>query len=417
MHQNRIHEIMNEFESRKFMYGDILIQSAIIKRNNGWLNIVTKILPLHRSKEGTENEMNYEDFVFIEEILSADKFKEVVKCLLENDLAKITIGNYKIEFEKGVFYQKHFYDSGVDYLGIGWPFNKYHYRPHSQPAYQIKPLVSTRLPLFPDIRYAIKEIMKVDLARHDDYGVIICLPDYRARIKEVKIGATELSISVEALEIDEENILGKLYCERNGKVKQDDIDFTNVSGYATIGFKPDYVHIALISKIDNEMLDERRFGLGWSSLPLGVVIEIPDYEIRELIKHGESEIVEFKEKIGKPEEFAETVIAFANTKGGIILLGVDDHAKIVGVTDPNLEQTINNILRSHCEPPVKYSVEKRTLDEKDVVIIRVEEGKDKPYIVRNKGPYVRTNATDRLATRYELDEFYREKQSTIIRPL
>ena len=415
-HQKRINEILNELESRKFMYGDILIKSAIVRHKGEWWNLVTKILPLHRLKKGTKSEMNYGDFVLIEEVFSIDQFEKIIKKFPEDNTTEITIGNYKIHFEGG-FEQKRFYDSGTDYLGIEWPFNKYHYRARSSLPYPTKPLVSTKLPLFPDARYAIKKTMKIDLARYSDYGAIICLPNYSARIREVKIGATKLSIVVETLEIDEKDILGKVYCERNGNVKQGDIHFTNKSGCFTVGFKPDYVQIALISKISDEMLDERRFGLRWPSLPLGVIIDIPDYEIRELIKHGESETVEFKEKIGKPEEFAETVVAFANTRGGIILLGVDDQARIVGVTDSNLEQTINNILRSHCEPPIKYRVEKRRLDEKDVFIIRVEEGKDKPYIVRNRGPYVRANATDRLATRYELDEFYREKQSTIIRAL
>ena len=45
------------------------------------------------------------------------------------------------------------------------------------------------------------------------------------------------------------------------------------------------------------------------------------------------------------------------------------------------------------------------------MVIRVEEGRDKPYFVRERGPYIRANATDRIATRYEMDEIYRQKQS------
>lgn len=106
-------------------------------------------------------------------------------------------------------------------------------------------------------------------------------------------------------------------------------------------------------------------------------------------------------------------MAFANGVGGIILIGIDDHANIVELSQRNYEDIITNILRSHCEPQVKYQIERRRLNKKDIILLRVEEGKDKPVTVREKGVYVRANATDRVATRYELDEFYREPPSYI----
>lgn len=51
------------------------------------------------------------------------------------------------------------------------------------------------------------------------------------------------------------------------------------------------------------------------------------------------------------------------------------------------------------------------LEEKDIVIVRVEEGRDKPYFVRERGPYIRAHATNRIMTRQEMDEIYEQKQS------
>ena len=48
-----------------------------------------------------------------------------------------------------------------------------------------------------------------------------------------------------------------------------------------------------------------------------------------LVKKGESEILEFKE--GFDKETIETAVAFANTKGGTILIGVADKGKVKGV--------------------------------------------------------------------------------------
>ena len=52
-------------------------------------------------------------------------------------------------------------------------------------------------------------------------------------------------------------------------------------------------------------------------------------QLMDVIKKGESETVEFKENFDK--ESIETIGAFANTKGGIILVGVSDESKINGV--------------------------------------------------------------------------------------
>jgi hypothetical protein len=253
----------------------------------------------------------------------------------------------------------------------------------------------------------------IDLSRYSDhYGILICLPEYGARIETVNIGSREIEVKVETKDEDVKNVVGKLYCERGEEIIQEDIIFSNGVGRVSVGFRPDSFYLALISKVNGHILDTRRFHSGLE-LPKGVVIEIPKYEIRELIRHGETETLELKEKIGKPEEFAETAVAFANGRGGLILLGVDDHANTVGLDERDYEDTITNILRSHCEPSIIYRTDKRTLDEKDIIVLQIEEGKDKPYTVRDKGVYVRANATDRIATRYELDEFYQEKRTSL----
>ena len=44
-------------------------------------------------------------------------------------------------------------------------------------------------------------------------------------------------------------------------------------------------------------------------------------------------------------------------------------------------------------------------------MLQIEEGRDKPYTLRDKGPYIRAGATDKITTRYELDEFYAQKRT------
>lgn len=49
------------------------------------------------------------------------------------------------------------------------------------------------------------------------------------------------------------------------------------------------------------------------------------------------------------------------------------------------------------------------IEGKPILVIAVPEGKDKPYQVKDRGVFVRSGGTDRIATRYELDEFYKRR--------
>jgi len=407
-----VQELIQKIEARRDSYGSVLVKSAIVKNDGIWENYVTKILPLHKSDSHILKEkLGYHKSVLFEVIISLDELVEIVKKLPEKGTAVITLGDYEVEVRVNGLQKGDKYDSGREYLDVGWFFEKYQYR-SSQKSFHREPVVSKDLPLFPDFSTAIKEFVGIDLRRYSDLsGIVICLPYYGAKIQEVNIGSTEIRLKIETKGTAIENVLGKLYCERGEERTHVNIEFADGIGIASVGFKPDTLYVALLSKINDEILDIREYHSSWERMSKGVVIDIPEYEIRELIRRGETETVEFKEKIGKTQEFAETFVAFANTKGGVILLGVDDHSKVVGLSEKGYEDTITNILRSHCIPQVKCEISEMQLNDNDIIVIRVEEGKDKPYFVREKGPYIRANATDRVATRYEMDEIYSYKQS------
>jgi predicted HTH transcriptional regulator len=103
-------------------------------------------------------------------------------------------------------------------------------------------------------------------------------------------------------------------------------------------------------------------------------------DVNELIKEGEGFSVEFKRRISSSEKIARTLISFANTKGGVILFGVDDDGSIVGVESEKTEVELIDIAgRDFCDPPLYPMVEVVPFNGRDVIVCQVAESNNKPH--------------------------------------
>lgn len=100
----------------------------------------------------------------------------------------------------------------------------------------------------------------------------------------------------------------------------------------------------------------------------------------------ESETVELKETY--VEDIRKEVIAFANSTGGIIYVGIRDHGEVVGVENPDsVTQQISNSCRDSIKPDVTMFLGYETLaiDGKLVVAVHVQRGTTRPYYLGSKG--------------------------------
>lgn len=106
-------------------------------------------------------------------------------------------------------------------------------------------------------------------------------------------------------------------------------------------------------------------------------------------------------------------MAFTNTNGGTIFLGITDNGQIKECKVDN--DRIVNLITAYCDPPIEIQVDSVSLEKKTITLVKVPEGRNKPYILKDRGIFVRRGATDRQIQRIELDDIYNQKQSTGIR--
>ncbi len=105
---------------------------------------------------------------------------------------------------------------------------------------------------------------------------------------------------------------------------------------------------------------------------------------------GESKNIEYKVVVpDKSEKYMKTVVAFANTQGGRLVIGIDDKThKIIGVDNDILFQTMDaltNAISDSCEPQIIPDIEPQTVEGKTVIVITVEAGKNRPYYIKSQG--------------------------------
>jgi predicted HTH transcriptional regulator len=103
-------------------------------------------------------------------------------------------------------------------------------------------------------------------------------------------------------------------------------------------------------------------------------------DLLQLIEEGENGHCEFKRKFSSHEKIAREIMAFANTRGGFILFGVDDDKHIVGVESEKSEaELIHDTVNNYIEPPVKIQIQYINLNDKEIVAVEVPESEDKPH--------------------------------------
>ncbi len=105
--------------------------------------------------------------------------------------------------------------------------------------------------------------------------------------------------------------------------------------------------------------------------------------LKAIVTQGETQYVEFKRKASDPHKIMREVSAFANTEGGMLIIGVDDSKNILGLQYPEEELFVmENAMKKYCQPPVSYELARVKLpNDYEVLVFHIRANTEKPVYV------------------------------------
>ncbi|TDQ11690.1 AlbA family DNA-binding domain-containing protein [Pedobacter metabolipauper] len=102
--------------------------------------------------------------------------------------------------------------------------------------------------------------------------------------------------------------------------------------------------------------------------------------IKRLILQGEGTTLDFKKTITSTEKIAKSLVAFANNKGGQLLIGVADDGSIKGVKSEDEERyMITKSAHQFCKPAIEPEFEEIYVDDKLVLVVKIAASDTKPH--------------------------------------
>lgn len=139
----------------------------------------------------------------------------------------------------------------------------------------------------------------------------------------------------------------------------------------------------------------------------------------EEILRGESKDLEFKEKLPEDsKKYMKTIVAFSNGDGGRLIIGVNDDREVVGVEQTavfSMIDKITNAISDSCEPLIIPDIAPQAVGDKTVIVVEISAGRQRPYYLKSlgmdKGTFIRTAGSTRLADRPFIQEMYYEDEN------
>lgn len=414
--RRKLDEIFDTIEKRKKTFGKALVGLAF-SRDENELKVSFGVVKFLEKGETPPEETAYDygNFILTKKPVEVSEAVKFIRSIFENEVLKFD-GWPEIPLNVYLSESRFIHSSSrYGYISSVWPTLYAYGRIDDSTKGDIPndSLSKLGLPLFPNGTEAISVFLELfvpeDWYRLESH-IEFLVPDYRARIKNLRLGGNRVTVEVETRKIEPAGVLAKFYCRaESGSYTSGDMPLED--GYVTYVTKdePFQVEAHILSVKDGESIDRRKFDYRYPSREEGITIENIEVQLLDMIDKGENVVVEFKKEL-KRDKLLETVVAFSNTNGGTIFLGVDDNCRITGFKE-DVKTKITDLIAEYCDPPIDVQVDSQVLMQGiPITLVKIMEGTNKPYTLKDRGIFVRRGSSNRQMKRTELDEIYEAKK-------
>jgi predicted HTH transcriptional regulator len=129
--------------------------------------------------------------------------------------------------------------------------------------------------------------------------------------------------------------------------------------------------------------------------------------IYKLIQEGEHQQQDFKYCINDSRKIAKSLVAFANTDGGRLLVGVKDNGKIAGIKTDEEFYMVEAAAKIYSNPPINFTTQQWQVEGKTVLEIQINQSVSKPHYAKDENgkwlAYLRINDENFLAHKIQID--------------
>src|SRR5260370_18940755 len=409
--EERLERVLELISKRTDTYQTGVQTTVCWNSDSGWLNSITKLEFIRKNEKAPAEIVNkYQNVHIIRRLLTPVEVGALLKKLVENH-----------SLEMGADAEALPHDARFSIGGrtrhphsewSKWPADIFDIQPSNSAGNTWQPdqaLIALNAPYYPSLEYVLSDLFGIRVQGWTNYlrgQVMVVLPDFRARISKLTVALTYVRADLECPFLQPTDLIMKTYAEsRNVRLMQETTRLQKSFVQFDLPDRASFVSMALICASTGDVLDEKVFreGVPYRD-PNVVVVEPLTPEIEQLLLTGEGETVEFKEKLdSNSRRLAKTATAFANTNGGTIVFGIDDDQRVVGCDIRGMAETITNILRSHCDTPPSFTTKIVKYDNKELFVVRIAQSSATVHVVKELGPFIRANKSNRSPTSHELE--------------
>jgi predicted HTH transcriptional regulator len=132
-----------------------------------------------------------------------------------------------------------------------------------------------------------------------------------------------------------------------------------------------------------------------------------EHPIKILISKGEGVDLDFKQEIQNPQKIAKSMVSFANSQGGVLLIGVRDNGSIAGIKSEDEVHMLGLAASFYSKPEIQFTVQEYNLEGKTILKVFIPRGENQPYYAKSDDEkwwvYVRVNDKCILASKTTVD--------------